>query len=162
MACNIYRWKTASGQKLRATSCRCSCLHGQEGLCWLVPGPGLWTRPGPHPCCKADQGEWLLVMHCRIGSIEQIQCCLTVQHCVFRKVFSTRNIIQICVSRFGLVVNRWWTEGPQFESASALFSFQKLWSVDAFLWLCPAQLRNIKMALIAAHLNAEVILVVTV
>ena len=56
----------------------------------------------------------------------------------------------------------WWAEGPRFESASALLSLQKLWSVDAVLWLCPSQLWNIKMALIAAHLNAGIILVMTV
>ena len=56
----------------------------------------------------------------------------------------------------------WKVEGPQFESASALLSLQKLWSVNTVLLLCPSQLWNIKMALIAAHLNAEVILVVTV
>ena len=44
----------------------------------------------------------------------------------------------------------------------ALLSLQKLWSVDTVLWLCPSQLWNIKMALIAAPLNAEVIMVVTV
>ena len=53
-------------------------------------------------------------------------------------------------------------EEPRLESASALLSLQKLWSVDTVLWLCPSQLWNIKMALIAAHLNAQVILVVTV
>ena len=46
--------------------------------------------------------------------------------------------------------------------ASALLSLQRLWSVDTVLWLCPSQLWNITMALIAAHLNAEVILVATV
>ena len=41
-------------------------------------------------------------------------------------------------------------------------SLQKLWSVDTVFRLCPSQLWNIKMALITAHLNAGVILVVTV
>ena len=41
----------------------------------------------------------------------------------------------------------WKAEGPRFESASALLCLQKLWSVDTVL------------ALIAAHLNARVILV---
>ena len=45
---------------------------------------------------------------------------------------------------------------------SALLSLQKLWSVDTVFRLCPSQLWNIKMALITAHLNAGVILVVTV
>ena len=31
-------------------------------------------------------------------------------------------------------------EGPRFESASALLSLEKLWSVDTVLWLCPSQL----------------------
>ena len=35
----------------------------------------------------------------------------------------------------------------------ALLSVQKLWSVYTVFWLCPSQLWNIKMALIAAHLN---------
>ena len=56
----------------------------------------------------------------------------------------------------------WLAEGPRFESASALLSLQTLWSMDTVLRLCPSQLRNIKMALIAAHLNPEVIPVVTV
>ena len=50
---------------------------------------------------------------------------------------------------------------PRFKSTSAFPSLQKLWSVDIVLWLCPSRLWNIKMALIAAYINAEVILVVT-
>ena len=74
---------------------------------------------------------------------------------------------QLCtmkVSGFGLVVRRsaGKQRGPRLESASALLSLQKLWSVDTVLCVCPSQLSNIKMALIAAHFNAEVILVVTV
>ena len=47
--------------------------------------------------------------------------------------------------------------GPRFKSPSALLSLEKLGSVDTvFHNLC-----NIKMALIASHLNAGVILVVT-
>ena len=42
----------------------------------------------------------------------------------------------------------------------SLLSLQK--SVDSVLWLRSSQLWNIKMALIAAHLNTEVIPVVTV
>ena len=34
----------------------------------------------------------------------------------------------------------WYTEGPQFESALALLSLQKLCSVDTVLWLCTSQL----------------------
>ena len=34
-----------------------------------------------------------------------------------------------------------------------LSSLQKFWSVDTVFWLCSSQLWNIKMALIAAHLN---------
>ena len=45
--------------------------------------------------------------------------------------------------------------------ASVLLSLQRLWSVDTVLWLCPSQLWNITMALIAAHRNAEVFQVVT-
>ena len=41
----------------------------------------------------------------------------------------------------------WQAEGLRFESASALLSLQKLWSVDTVSWLCPSQLWNIKMAL---------------
>ena len=38
--------------------------------------------------------------------------------------------------RCGLAVRAlgWYAEGPRFESASALHSFQKLWSVDTVLW----------------------------
>ena len=42
------------------------------------------------------------------------------------------------------------------------FSSKRLWFVDTVLCLCPSLPFNIKMALIAAHLNAGVILVVTV
>ena len=55
----------------------------------------------------------------------------------------------------------WQAEGNRFESASAHLCLQKLWSADTVLWLCPSKLWNIKMALIAAQPNAEVILVVT-
>ena len=34
----------------------------------------------------------------------------------------------------------WYAEGTRFESASALLSLQKVWSVDTVLWLCPSQL----------------------
>ena len=34
----------------------------------------------------------------------------------------------------------WQAEGLRFESASALLSLQKLWSVNTILWLCPSQL----------------------
>ena len=34
----------------------------------------------------------------------------------------------------------WEAEGPWFESASALLSLQKLWSVDTVLQFCPSQL----------------------
>ena len=50
--------------------------------------------------------------------------------------------------------------GPRLDSASALLSLQKgcgLWTLS-----CDFVPRNINMALIAAHLNAGVILVVTV
>ena len=45
-------------------------------------------------------------------------------------------IIMVSVGRFGLAVRRYaGTEagGPRFESASALLSLQKLWSVDTVL-----------------------------
>ena len=51
---------------------------------------------------------------------------------------------------------------PLGLTASALLSLPKLWSVDAVLWLWPSRLWNIKMAVMAAHLNAGIILVVTV
>ena len=42
------------------------------------------------------------------------------------------------------------------------FSSKRLWFVDSLMTLSITSYRNIKMTLIAAHLNAEVILVVTV
>ena len=46
------------------------------------------------------------------------------------------------------------------DSALALLSLQKLWFADTVLGLCPSQ--NIKTDVMVAHLNAGVILVVTV
>ena len=66
------------------------------------------------------------------------------------------------VSRFGLAVRCLAGKQRNLGLNPLLLSLQKLWSVDTVLWLCPSQLWNIKMTLIAAHLNAEVILEVTV
>ena len=52
-------------------------------------------------------------------------------HYLKREAREERNM----VSRFGLAVRRYRlvSRGPRFESASALFSLQKLWSVDTVL-----------------------------
>ena len=55
----------------------------------------------------------------------------------------------------------WEAEGTRFDTASALLSLQK----GCGLWTLSCDFVHhflLKMALIAAHLNAEVILVVTV
>ena len=57
----------------------------------------------------------------------------------------------------------WLAEGPRFESASALLSLQKGCGLRTLSCdRCSSQLINIKIALIAARLNARVILAVTV
>ena len=57
----------------------------------------------------------------------------------------------------------WYAEGPRFDTASALLSLQKgcgLWTLSCDF--VPHNYEKNRMALIAAHLNAGVILVVTV
>ena len=57
----------------------------------------------------------------------------------------------------------WYAGGPQFDSASAVLSLQKVWFMDTAFVTLPLTVNEtlFKMALIAAHLNARVILVVT-
>ena len=71
------------------------------------------------------------------------------------------------VSRFGLAVSRGTSVrirfGSPFSSKVVVCGHCLVRSVDTVLWLCPSQLMgNIKMALVAAHLNAGVILAVIV
>ena len=86
--------------------------------------------------------------------LQKIRVALAVDYV---KLCSSHNVCREPVWPSGKTLGwKQWDLGS--KSASALLSLQKLWSVDTVLWMT----RNIKMALIAAHLNAGVILVMSV
>ena len=68
----------------------------------------------------------------------------------------------LCVSWLGLALLGWQTEGSRFNSTFALLSLKVVVCGHCLMTLSPHNQWNVNMALITAHLNVGVMLVVTV